>query len=132
MNASRRMHLNSTALATLRFFEAAARLGNFTRAATELSITQGAVSHQVKYLEEFLGCKLFYRPPKQIKLTEEGEKFAKAVRDALRALDQAAEAVVAPSRTTICFRLRAGRSFALRWLAPRLGRLQTRCPTALP
>lgn len=116
-----RRRLNSAALATLRFFEAAARLQSFTRAASELCITQGAVSHQVKYLEDCLGCKLFFRLPKQVKLTEEGEKFASVVAGALRALDQGAEAVVAPSRATINVRLRAGPSFALRWLVPRLG-----------
>lgn len=120
--------LNSAALATLRFFEAAARLGSFTRAASELCITQGAVSHQVKYLEEFLGCKLFFRLPKQVSLTDEGEKFAKVVADALRALDQGAEAVVASGRSTINVRLRAGPSFALRWLVPRLARFYERYP----
>lgn len=120
--------LNSTALAALRFFEAASRLESFTRAATELCVTQGAVSHQVKYLEEFLGCKLFFRLPKQVRLTQEGEKFAKVVAGALRDLDQGAEAVVAPSRSTIDVRLRTGHSFALRWLVPRLGRLRARHP----
>lgn len=120
--------LNSAALATLRFFEAAARLKSFTRAASELCITQGAVSHQVKYLEDFLGCKLFFRLPKQVQLTEEGEKFAAVVAGALRALDQGAEAIVAPSRSTINVRLRAGPSFALRWLVPKLGRFHERYP----
>jgi LysR family glycine cleavage system transcriptional activator len=127
MNGSRKMRLNSTALGTLRFFDAAARHLNFSRAAAELSITQGAVSHQVKYLEEFLGCKLFYRIPKQVKLTEEGAKFAKVVADSLRALDQGAEAALNASRSLASIRLRAGPSFVRRWLVPRLGRLQSRC-----
>lgn len=126
MNGTRRMRLNSTALGTLRFFEAAARHLNFSRAAAELSITPGAVSHQVKYLEDFLGCKLFYRMPKQVKLTHEGEKFAKVVADALRALDQGADAAVSATRSVTGIRLRAGPSFVRRWLVPRLGRLQTR------
>lgn len=58
------MRLNSIALASLRFFEAVARLLSFTRAAAELSVTPGAVSHQIKYLEDSLGCKLLYRLPK--------------------------------------------------------------------
>lgn len=120
--------LNSAALSTLRFFEAAARLESFTRAASELCITPGAISHQVKYLEDFLGCKLFFRLPRQVKLTEEGEKFASVVSAALKSLDQGAEALVAPSRSSINVRLRAGPSFALRWLVPRLGRFYERHP----
>ncbi len=122
------MRLNSAALASLRFFEAAARLSSFSRAAGELSVTQGAVSHQVRYLEDSLGCKLFYRLPRQVKLTEEGARFAEVVARALKELDQGAEAIVAPRRTTIEVRLRAGPSFALRWLVPRLGRLRALHP----
>ena len=122
------MRLNSTALASLRFFEAAARLSSFRRAAAELSVTQGAVSHQIRYLEDFLGCKLFYRLPKQIKLTEEGEKLAGLVGRALKDLDQGAEAVLALRRATIDVRLRAGPSFAVRWLVPRLGTLRASHP----
>jgi LysR family glycine cleavage system transcriptional activator len=120
--------LNSNALASLRFFEATARLKSFTRAAMELCVTQGAVSHQVKYLEEFLGGKLFLRLPKQIKLTEEGEKFVNIVAPALRALDQGAETIIGSSGSTVNIRLRAGPSFALRWLVPRLGRFYARNP----
>jgi LysR family glycine cleavage system transcriptional activator len=122
------MRLNSAALASLRFFEAAARLSSFSRAAGELSVTQGAVSHQVRYLEDSLGCKLFYRLPRQVKLTEEGARFAEVVARALKELDQGAEVIVAPRRTTIEVRLRAGPSFALRWLVPRLGRLRAQHP----
>jgi LysR family glycine cleavage system transcriptional activator len=120
--------LNSAALATLRFFEAAARLESFTRAATELSITQGAVSHHVKYLEDFLGCKLFFRLPKQIKLTDEGKKFAEVAARLMRELDEAAAAIIAPRKSRIDVRLRAGPSFALRWLVPRLGHLHALHP----
>jgi LysR family transcriptional regulator, glycine cleavage system transcriptional activator len=122
------MRLNSTALASLRFFEAAARFLSFRRAAAELSVTQGAVSHQIKYLELSLGCKLFYRLPKQIQLTEEGKRLYEVVYRSLRDLDHAADAVAAALRSTITVRLRAGPSFALRWLVPRLGRLRARHP----
>lgn len=117
------MRLNSTALASLRFFEAASRLLSFSRAATELGVTQGAVSHQIRYLEESLGCKLFYRLPKQVKLTEQGDQFGKVVARALKNVDEGAEAIVASARSKIDVRLRAGPSFALRWLVPRLGKL---------
>lgn len=121
--------LNSATLATLRFFEAAARLESFTRAASELCITQGAVSHQVRYLEESLGCKLFYRVPRQITLTEEGKKFAGLVTRVLKELDEGAEAIARAHRSTLDVRLRAGPSFALRWLVPRLGDLCERHPS---
>lgn len=122
------MRLNSTALASLRFFEAVARLSSFTRAAAELSVTAGAVSHQIKYLEDSLGCKLFYRLPKQIKLTEEGRKLAVTAASALRDLDQKAGEVVASSRSSVDIRLRTAPSFALRWLVPRLSSLRARYP----
>ena len=122
------MRLNSTTLASLRCFEAAARLLSFSRAAAEISVTQGAVSHQIKYLEASLGCKLFYRLPKQVKLTEEGERFGRVVARALKDLNEGAEALMASARSTIDVRLRAGHSFALRWLVPRLGRLRAQHP----
>lgn len=86
-------------------------------------MTQGAVSHQIRYLEESLGCKLFYRLPKQVKLTEQGEQFGNVVARALKELDEGAEATIASSRSMVEVRLRAGPSFALRWLVPRLGKL---------
>lgn len=121
-------HLNSATLSTLRFFEAAARLESFTRAAAELCVTQGAVSQNVKCLEDRLGCKLFFRLPGQIKLTEDGRKFAQVVARVLRELEEAAETVVTPRHSRIDVRLRSGPSFALRWLVPRLGKLHARHP----
>lgn len=120
--------LNSAALATLRFFETAARLGSFTRAAEELCITQGAVSQHIKSLESRLGCKLFFRLPGQVKLTGDGKKFADVVTRVLRELEEAADILVAPCSSKINVRLRAGPSFASRWLIPRLGRLYARHP----
>ena len=120
--------LNSAALSTLRFFESTARLSSFTRAAEELCITQGAVSQHVKALESRLGCKLFFRLPGQIKLTEEGKKFSEVVARVLRDLEEAADFLVAPRKSRIDVRLRAGPSFAHRWLIPRLGRLHARHP----
>lgn len=122
------MRLNSNALASLRFFEAVSRLLSFTRAAAELSVTAGAVSHQIKYLEDSLGCKLFYRLPRQIKLTEEGQNLAATAVNVLRELDLKAAEVVASSRSSTGIRLRTGPSFALRWLVPRLSALHVRNP----
>jgi LysR family glycine cleavage system transcriptional activator len=114
------MFLNSPTLASLRFFEVTAKLMSFKRAAVELHVTQGAVSQQIKHLERVLGCKLFYRLPRQITLTEEGQRFAAVVAHALDQIEQEARAI-SMARSTIEIRLRAGPSFALRWLVPRLG-----------
>ena len=120
--------LNSAALSTLRFFEVTARLQSVTRAAAELRVTQGAVSQHIKALEDRLGCKLFFRVPGQIKLTDDGRRFAKVNTRALQELEASAEMLVTPDRSRANVRLYADPSFALRWLIPRLGRLHNRYP----
>src|SRR4051812_25909134 len=70
-------------LNALKSFEAAARHGSFTRAAAELCVTQGAVSHQVKALESELGIKLFARDGKRLILTQAGRDYHLVLRDAL-------------------------------------------------
>ena len=60
-------------LNAVRAFEAAARHLSFTRAALELHVTQAAVSHQIKALEEHLGFRLFRRTPRALLLTDEGQ-----------------------------------------------------------
>jgi LysR family glycine cleavage system transcriptional activator len=62
-------------LTALRAFEAAARLLSFTRAADELAVTQAAVSHQIKGLEEWLGVLRFQRMPRRLVLTEAGREL---------------------------------------------------------
>ena len=69
-------------LNALRAFEAAARHESFTRAAEELCVTQGAVSHQVKALEAELGLKLFNRERQRLVITEAGRSYLEVVRDA--------------------------------------------------
>ena len=108
-------------LAALRAFEAAARHGNFSRAAEEIHVTHGAISHQVRALEEELGVALFARHGKRIAITPEGERFATALRKALSEIATAAAALQADGkqkRLTVT----ALPSFAGRWLSPRLGR----------
>src|SRR2546422_8896112 len=70
-------------LNALRSFEAAARHESFTRAAEELCVTQGAVSHQVKALEAELGIKLFNRERQRLVITEAGRQYLAVGRDAL-------------------------------------------------
>jgi LysR family glycine cleavage system transcriptional activator len=108
-------------LAALRAFEAAARHGNFSRAAEEVHVTHGAISHQVRALEEELGLALFARHGKRIAITPEGEQFANIVRKALTDVAAAAETLrvsAQQQRLTVT----ALPSLASRWLAPRLGR----------
>jgi LysR family transcriptional regulator of beta-lactamase len=73
-------------LNALRAFEAAARHLSFTRAADELAVTQAAISHQVKGLEERLGAALFRRTPRGLVLTDEGLAMQPALTDAFRRL----------------------------------------------
>jgi LysR family glycine cleavage system transcriptional activator len=119
------MFLNSSTLASLRYFAAAARLSSFKLAAIDLHVTQGAVSQQIKRLEEALGIKLFNRLVRQITLTEEGQRFAVIIRRALEDIEQGALAIAA-AKMSIDIRLRAGPSFSLRWLVPRLGDFYSR------
>lgn len=111
----------------LKAFEAAARHLSFTRAADELHVTQAAVSHQVKTLEQRLGVKLFRRLPKSLRLTDEGQALLPELRDAFermaRALNRvtSAQAASALSVSTLT-------TFALTWLVSRLPRFQARHP----
>lgn len=108
-------------LAALRAFEAAARHQNFSRAAEEIHVTHGAISHQVRALEEELGVALFARHGKRIAITAEGERFATVLRKALGDIAVAAESMKADARQKR-LTVTALTSFAARWLSPRLGR----------
>lgn len=107
-------------LAALRAFEAAARHGNFSRAAEEIHVTHGAISHQVRALEEELGVALFARHGKRIAITAEGERFATTLRKALGEI-AAAAAVLRDEGKQTRLTVTALPSFAARWLSPRLG-----------
>ena len=105
----------------LRAFEAAARHDNFSRAADELHLTHGAISHQVRALERELGRPLFVRNGKQVQATSDALVFARALAQAFADIAAAADAMRADThaqRLTVT----AIPSFAARWLAPRLGR----------
>ncbi|WP_417797685.1 transcriptional regulator GcvA [Terasakiella pusilla] len=114
-------------LNALRAFEAAARHLSFTRAADELFVTQAAVSHQVKTLEEHLGIKLFRRLNRALMLTDEGQKYFPDVRDALDQLAQATKSLH-KSDTSGVMTLSVMPSFASLWLVPRLQNFTTAYP----
>lgn len=117
----------SPPLNSLRTFEAAARHLSFTRAADELNVTQAAVSHQIRALEDRLGRKLFRRGPGGIRLTAEGQRYLPGIRNALEAIHEATEELLsADSHGTLTVTTLP--SFAARWLVPRLGSFTARHP----
>lgn len=111
----------------LRAFEAAARHLSFTRAAEELHVTQAAVSHQIKGLEERLGMRLFRRLNRSLLLTDEGQRLFLAARDAFERLAEAVEGLRARD-TGGPLTVSVLPSFAAKWLVPRLSRFQERYP----
>jgi len=111
-----------TSLDLLRGFEASARLLSFTAAASELFLTQSAVSRQVQQLEEQLGVKLFERRTRALLLTDAGDRYFRDVSKALNQLREATAAVRA--RTTPVVRVTTTLTFASLWLVPRLASFQ--------
>lgn len=115
------------ALNALKTFEAAARHESFSRAADELFVTHGAVSHQMRALERELGVALFARDGKRVRLTDAGSRYAKDVRAALMVLADATREVRLGHRER---RLVVSSVSALsaRWITPRIGRFIERHP----
>jgi DNA-binding transcriptional LysR family regulator len=100
-------------------FEASARLGSFTRAAAELSVTQSAVSQRVRRLEEVLGTVLFERHHRRIALTGEGQELYNGVKVALQHLSAATGNISRPEDRPVV-RLAVDTSIGGLWLLPRL------------
>ncbi len=106
-------------LNALKAFEAAARHLSFTKAADELFVTQAAVSHQIKALEEYLSMKLFLRRNRTLLLTEEGQSYFLELKDIFKHLQEATERLVARgSKGAITVAMPP--SFASIWLVPRI------------
>jgi LysR family glycine cleavage system transcriptional activator len=118
--------LSSIPLSALRIFEAAARLLSFTRAADELGVSQAAVSWQVKALEQRLGQTLFRRLPREVVLTAEGERLARACTEAMGLLRTALADLTDTGQGVLV--ITTLQSFASQWLAPRLGAFQLAHP----
>jgi len=111
----------------LKAFEAAARHLSFTRAADELHVTQAAVSHQVKTLEQRLGVKLFRRLPKSLRLTDEGQALLPELRDAFERMARAINRVTS-AQSASALSVSTLTTFALTWMVGRLPRFQARHP----
>ena len=103
----------------LRAFEAAARHASFTAAASELNVTQAAISRMVRLLEERLNFQLFERRPNGLVLTAQGKALQPGLTAAFDAIAGITEQVAA-MRSTPVLTLGVGPSFAMRWLIPRL------------
>jgi LysR family transcriptional regulator, glycine cleavage system transcriptional activator len=121
MNPTRDLPIS---LDLLRGFEAAARLLSFTTAASELFLTQSAVSRQVQQLEEQLGVKLFERRTRALVLTDAGERYYREVSKALNQLREATATLRA--QTTPVVRVTTTVTLAALWLVPRLTAFQAR------
>jgi len=121
------MAYNLPPLAWLRAFEAAARLGNFTRAAEELLITPAAVSYQVRQLEQLLGYPLFDRVHRELVLTRLGQTYLPTVEKAFSDLSIATVSVFG-ERERQPVRFRCLNSFGQLWMIPRIGAFQKAHP----
>jgi LysR family glycine cleavage system transcriptional activator len=113
-------------LQAIRVFEAVARHLSFTKAAQELGMTQAAARYQIKVLEERVGAPLFLRRPKQIELTEPGQRLAPAVSEAFSILGQAYAAARGGADGLLC--VTTVLTFASNWLAQHLGSFQLAHP----
>jgi LysR family transcriptional regulator, glycine cleavage system transcriptional activator len=114
------------ALTALRAFEAAARLGSVTAAATELAVTQGAISRQIRLLEADLRQPLFRRLHRGLELTAAGQKLSASLTDAF---GQIGYAVADLKRPQDVVTIKAMPTFAIRWLLPRLAEFRRLNPS---
>ena len=114
-------------LTSLRAFEAAGRHLSFTLAAAELTVTQAAISHQVKSLEKHLGQALFLRLPRQLELTAAGKALLPVLRNAFDEIGQTvADLTDGLSKSAVIVRLAP--SFAAKWLSPKLEDFRRKYP----
>ncbi len=106
-------------LNALRAFEVAARRLSFTQAADELNVTPGAISQQIRQLEEFAGTPLFKRTGRAVLLTDAAEASLPLVREAFEKIAEAGRILQAPARRGRVV-VSSAPSFAAKWLTPRL------------
>lgn len=117
----------SLPLTALRAFESASRLLSFKAAAEELAVTPTAISHQIRSLESWLGMALFERLPRQVRLTEGGERLFRTLHGAFLDVAQSVD-TLRPQRSGANLTISTTAAFAALWLVPRLGRFYARHP----
>ncbi|MFG0268760.1 LysR substrate-binding domain-containing protein [Pseudomonas sp. zjy_14] len=111
----------------LRVFEEVARHRSFNRAGLALNVTQGAVSRQIRQLEDYLGVQLIVRSPRGLTLTESGLVLAGQLGEALDRIERVVEVMRVPNLRQR-LRILAPPTWATRWLSPRLRLFMQRCP----
>jgi LysR family glycine cleavage system transcriptional activator len=117
-------------LNALRAFEAAARLGSFKEAADEICVSNSAISHQVKNLENYLGIGLFERVARGVELTRAGRGYYLTVRAAFERITEGTEQILSlkvPGELTV----QVYSTFTVRWLIPRLPTFQSLYPNLM-
>ena len=115
-------------LNAIKAFEAAARHGSFTRAAAELNVTHGAVSRQIRLLEDWLGTRLFQRTSRNAVLTQVGTDLLAEAGPALDRLAAVSQRLQNRAPPAGVLRVSALPTFAMRWLIPRLPDFQRHHP----
>ncbi|WP_434654324.1 LysR family transcriptional regulator [Pseudomonas sp. R3-56] len=113
--------------AALISFEAAARHESFTKAALELSLTQGAICRQIASLEDFLGVELFRRSRRGVKLTEAGLSYSRRIATQLDAVERDTLSVMGHTGANV-IELAVVPTFGTQWLLPRLKDFQRQHP----
>ncbi|WP_314926006.1 LysR substrate-binding domain-containing protein [Aeromonas piscicola] len=113
-------------LRAVQYFEAVARLLSFSRAALELNVSQSAVSHQIRLLEDFLGERLLLRQGRLLSLTAQGEVYFEGIAAGLGQIAQSSEQLRGGGEMRL--RLAVYSSFAVKWLIPRLAGLRQLYP----
>ena len=114
-------------LKAIQAFEAAARHESFALAAEELFLTPSAISHQVKYLEEVVGVRLFHRVHRAVILTDSGRRYAEQLSTAFASIDTATRHIGRAEKSDI-LTVHSTPSIAAQWLMPRLARFSSLYP----
>lgn len=113
---------------SLQAFEAAARHGNFARAAEELALTEGAISRQIARLESLLNCRLFDRTGSRVKLNPVGTRYAHQVRETLERLERDTQDIMGMPESSQRLDIAVLPTFSSRWLIPRLNKFKSLYP----
>lgn len=114
-------------LNALRAFEAAGRLVSFTQAANELHVTPGAISRQIKLLEDYLGFELFERTSRDLRINEASRDYVIAMTDAFERIEAATNRLKNAHRERP-LQIHSAMTFTLRWLMPRLPQFHKKFP----
>ncbi len=114
-------------LSALRYFESAARLRSYSKAAEELFVTQAAISQKLRQLEQHLGCKLFLRRGREMHLTDKGQILHKHIDDGFKHIVTGLNRIQNEPLEGV-LNVSAPRSFSTRWLMPRLWKFTMEFP----